>query len=182
MIRLLLSSIVLAGILYVGFRAVGPVPAMGRFLDPVHGVWSVAGGVEFPDTATGVIGGLGARVRVLYDDRAVPHIYASSVLDATRALGYVVARDRLFQLDIQIRATEGRLSEAVGAAALPVDRSQRALGLAWAAERNYAALDPASDLARTLQAYAEGVNAWIDNMRPRDDGGNDIIFQAATPD
>jgi penicillin amidase len=168
MIRLLLSSIVLAALLYIGFRPVGPVPAMGPFLDPVHGVWSGVGGVEFPDTAVGVIGGLGTRVRVLYDDRAVPHIFASTVLDATRALGYVVARDRLFQLDLQIRATEGVLSETVGAAALPVDRSQRALGLAWAAERNYTALDPASDIARTLQAYADGVNAWIDNMRPRD--------------
>jgi penicillin amidase len=107
-------------------------------------------------------------VKVVYDRRAVPHIFASSIDDAIRALGYVVARDRLVQLETQTRATAGRLSEWGGESALRLDRSQRSLGLAWSAEEEYAALDDESLEMRLIQAYAEGVNAWIDGMRPAD--------------
>ncbi|MDH5643899.1 MAG: penicillin acylase family protein, partial [Gemmatimonadota bacterium] len=63
-----------------------------------------------------------AEVEVVYDRRGVPHIWAASVEDAFRALGYVVARDRLFQLELQARAPEGTLTELVGDVALSLDR------------------------------------------------------------
>jgi len=103
---------------------------------------------------------------VVYDDRAVPHIFAATEEDAYRALGYVVARDRLFQLELQTRATAGTLTELAGPAALELDREARQLGLAWSAERKFAALDRASEGRRAVDAYAQGVNAYIDAMRP----------------
>ena len=72
----------------------------------------------------------------MYDERAVPHIFARSEEDAYRALGYVVARDRLFQLYLQTLAASGRLTEIGGAQALALDREMRHLGLPRAAERS----------------------------------------------
>jgi penicillin amidase len=103
---------------------------------------------------------------VRYDRRGVPHVFAQSELDAYRALGYVVARDRLFQLDVQTRAASGRLAELVGARALAIDSEPRLLGLPAAAERKLAAVPRGSPRAAALDAYAAGVNAWIDALTP----------------
>jgi penicillin amidase len=166
--RLALATVLLAGTLYVGSCGVDSWPPIGQLLDPAGGIWALARSADIPETASGRIASLEGTVEVVYDTRAVPHIFASSIDDAIRALGYVVARDRLFQLEAQTRATAGRLSEWGGRNVLNVDRSQRALGLAWSAEEEFAALDSESLEMRLVQAYAEGVNAWIDEMRPAD--------------
>lgn len=163
-----LAALVLAILLVLGFRGAGPVPPLGPLLDPWQGVWAAAAAAELPQSATEEIPGLTDTVHVVYDDRAVPHVFARAELDAFRALGYVVARDRLFQLELQIRATAGTLTELLGRAALETDRSQRSLGLAWSAEREWAATDSTSQIARAARAYADGVNAWIDRLGPRD--------------
>ncbi len=152
----------------MGGFGVGPLPPMGRFLDPVHGVWSVARSATLPAEFSGSIPGMTGEVEVVYDRRGVPHIWASSVDDAVRALGFVVARDRLFQLEIQSRAPEGTLTELVGDAALDLDRQQRRLGLGRSAEREMRALEPQSPSARLLRAYADGINAWIEGLGPAD--------------
>jgi len=156
----------LAAVVYAGAVRIGPVPALGGFLDPWSGVWAVARTAELPAHTVGSIPGLTGPVRVIYDDRDVPHIFATTIADATRALGFVVARDRLFQMELQTRATEGTLSQLVGADALPLDRQSRALGLAWSARRSYAAMS--NSASRLVRAYAQGVNAWIDGLRPAD--------------
>src|SRR5687767_736945 len=94
----------LALVLFAGGRRLGPAPAIGVFLDPVHGVWAVARSAALPDHGPAAVPGLADSVRVIYDDRGVPHIFATTEADAYRALGYVVARDRLFQLELQTRA------------------------------------------------------------------------------
>jgi penicillin amidase len=103
---------------------------------------------------------------VVYDDRAVPHIFAPSEADAWRALGYVTARDRLFQLDLQARAGGGTLTELLGSQALRADRATRELGMARAAERLVAAVT--GDERQSLEAYAAGVNAYLDAMPARE--------------
>ena len=165
---LALSAVALCGVVYAGLRPVGPLPPLGRLLDPVSGVWGAAGNALLPRNATVGIPGLQGAVEVRYDDRGVPHIFATTEEDAYRALGYVVARDRLFQLDIQTRAASGRLTELVGARALELDESPRLLGMPRAAERKFAALDSNSESRRILDAYAGGVNAYIDSLKPRD--------------
>jgi penicillin amidase len=162
------SGIVLAALLYVGFLPAGPLPALGSFLDPTDGVWATARSATLPAERSADVTGLGGAVRVVFDDRAVPHIFAATLEDAARALGYVTARDRLFQLEMQTRATAGTLSEILGNDLLEADRQQRALGLAWSAEQVYAGLGAESRTVRVLEAYADGVNAWIDALRPRD--------------
>jgi penicillin G amidase len=145
---------------------VGVVPPLGPFLDPANGVWALARNAELPERSRAQIPGLSAPAEVLYDDRGVPHIFAATEEDAWRAEGYVVARDRLFQLELQSRAASGTLSELLGERALEVDRTDRRRGFPWAAERGMAALDSSSLIARAARAYAEGVNAWIDRLTP----------------
>ena len=148
----------------VGARKTGPVPPLGPFLDPAHGVWSLARSATMPRDASADIPALGADVRVVYDDRAVPHIFAATEADAYRALGYVVARDRLFQLYLQTIAASGRLTEVAGAQALPLDREMRSLGLPASAEAATARAAGGPEFTEAANAYAEGVNAYIAAM------------------
>lgn len=166
--RLFFSTAVLIAVGYAGARSLGPVPALGAFLDPLHGVWGVAYTAELPPEAVAQIPGLEGEVSVVYDDRRVPHIFAGSQLDVQRALGYVVARDRLFQMEIQTRATAGTLTELAGAALLNTDIQSRRMGLAWAAERDFERLENQPEFLASLEAYSAGVNAFIDTMDPEE--------------
>jgi penicillin amidase len=158
------SIIGLVAALYTGARGVGPLPPLGGLLDPVHGAWAAARYAELPRDATARVPHLVGPVEVRYDRRGVPHIFAATEDDAIRALGYVVARDRLFQLDAQTHAASGRLTEWAGARALPLDRQMRELGLPRGAERNFGALAAGGAERRAVEAYAEGVNAYIDGL------------------
>jgi penicillin amidase len=114
---------------------------------------------------TVVLPGLTQPVIVDRDSWGVPWIQAKSVEDLAMAQGYVVAQDRLWQMDLLRRAAGGELSEIFGKVALDVDRENRTLGLRVAAEAAQARMDP---LARSiLEAYARGVNQYIDERRGR---------------
>src|SRR6185503_10840936 len=130
----------------------------GPLLDPANGVWASAAATNFPARQLRQIPGLRDSVTVLFDDRGVPHVFASTESDAWRALGFVVARDRLFQMEAQTRAASGRLTEWAGERALETDRESRALGLVWGAERKAAAYDTTSPAWQAMKAYADGVN------------------------
>lgn len=154
--------------MFVAARPVGPVPALGPVLDPANGVWNTVASAEFPTSASVAMAELGTDVRVEYDDRNVPHIFAPNVIDAYRALGYVVARDRLFQLELSGRAGAGTLTELVGARALPVDQDTRASGMPTSAEERLGKLDQHSAAWKLTAAYVDGVNAYVDALAPRD--------------
>ena len=167
-LTLSLAAAALAATLYAGLSSVGPLPPLGGLLDPVNGVWGDAGTSVLRRNAVAKIPGLTGPVDVRYDTRGVPHIFATTEEDVYRALGYVVARDRLFQLDIQTRAASGRLTELVGSQALALDETPRMMGMTRAAERKFAALDPGGSSRRFMEAYADGVNAYIDDLAPED--------------
>jgi len=162
----LAAAAALGALLWLGARGAGPIPPLGPVLDPVRGAWALAASAGLPAQTEARIRGLSSDTRVLYDDRAVPHIFAASETDAWRALGYVTARDRLFQLDLQARAGGGTLTELLGAQALRADRATRALGMGRAAERIVAAAT--GDERQSLEAYAAGVNAYLDAMTLRE--------------
>jgi penicillin G amidase len=103
--------------------------------------------------------GLSATARVYRDRWGVPHIFAASGNDAARALGYVHASERLFQMEMQRRAGQGRLAEMAGEGMLAIDKFIRTLGFYRLAQSSVAALSP--DAQDYLQAYADGVNAWL---------------------
>jgi penicillin amidase len=159
-----LSALVLVGALWLGARGAGPLPPLGPLLDPANGAWAAAAHADLPAEVQADIPGLTAPVDIRYDRRGVPHIFASTRVDAIRALGWVVARDRYFQLDLQSRAADGRLTTMVGSVALGLDRQMHRLGLPRAAREKLAALDSASPGGAFVDAYADGVNAWFDAM------------------
>lgn len=105
------------------------------------------------------IPGLGAPVSITLDQDGVPRIQAATMVDAAAALGFLHARDRMFQMELMRRAASGRLSEIVGPATLTIDRMMRVLGLRPRAEADLPNLPP--DTRALLEAYARGVNAWI---------------------
>ncbi len=117
---------------------------------------------SLPETeGTVAIAGLAATVEVLRDGDGIVTIRASNEADAARALGYVHAQDRLWQMDFMRRAGAGRLAELVGPAALPHDRLMRTLGLYRVARTNLEILSP--ETRALLYAYAAGVNAYLEH-------------------
>ena len=108
--------------------------------------------------------GLSAPVDVLYDDYAVPHIYAQNEADLFYALGYVHAQDRLFQMEMIRRLADGRLAELFGAKALASDRFFRTLGFRKHAEWSNDSLrreNPDAPHWKAADAYLKGINAYI---------------------
>ena len=93
----------------------------------------------------------------------IPTISAENENDAYFGLGWAHAEDRLWQMDFQRRAASGRLSEVLGARTLPIDTFMRTLGLMRAAEAGLEGMSP--EIRSVLEAYAAGVNAWIEHHR-----------------
>src|SRR5205814_4134158 len=115
-----------------------------------------------PVEGTLKVNGLSAPVEIIRDRWGVPHIYAENLHDVLFAQGFVIASERLFQLDFMLRLANGRLSELVGEMALPLDRFFRMLGFNRAAERIAATYDE-RDL-ELVTANAAGMRAWLDVM------------------
>ena len=105
------------------------------------------------------LSGLETPVTLTFGAHAVPTIEAASVENALFAQGYMVAAERMWQMDMLRRLAGGRLAEVFGAGALPADRFYRTMGLPLAARQGYAALEP--EYQRLLRRYAAGVNAYI---------------------
>ena len=139
-------------------------------------------------TGTLTLDGLHADVEVLRDAHGVPQLYAADAHDLFLAQGYVQAQDRFFEMDMRRHQTAGRLSELFGMATLEVDRTVRAMGWRRVAERELSLLSPSTQ--GYLEAYAEGVNAYIGSRAPEemaleytllDLGGLDYRVEKWTP-
>jgi acyl-homoserine lactone acylase PvdQ len=113
---------------------------------------------EPPYSGEATVPGLTAPVQVRYGPHAVPTIEAENLADLLFAQGYVVASERMWQMDMMRRLASGRLAEVLGEKALPVDRFFRTIGLAKAAEEGFEALE--DEYKGYLEAYAAGVNAY----------------------
>ena len=111
---------------------------------------------------TAAVGGLTATVRVDRDALGVPTITGASREDVARALGFLHAQDRFFQMDLQRRQPAGELSGLVGARALEVDQEIRVHRFRDVAHRALGLAEPS--YRRILEAYAEGVNAGLKDL------------------
>ncbi|HUF55566.1 MAG TPA: penicillin acylase family protein [Thermohalobaculum sp.] len=118
---------------------------------------------SLPDYDAGLtLAGLDAEVVIVRDQNAVPHIRAETEEDAFFTLGLVHAQDRLWQMEVNRRAATGQLAALLGAEALPLDRMVKTFDLEGRARDAYAYQTPAT--RRALDAYAAGVNAWIETV------------------
>jgi penicillin amidase len=107
--------------------------------------------------------GLRGTVEVRFDRFAVPHVFAGSDQDAWRAVGYLQARDRLWQMELYRRAASGRLSELLGEPTIAIDQRFLTLGLRLAAEREWTRTPP--DVRTAFENFAAGVNAAMSVSR-----------------
>jgi len=107
--------------------------------------------------------GLHEPVEVLTDRYGVPHIYARNEDDLYFAQGYIHAQERLWQMELNRRTASGRLSEIFGEIAVATDRFSRRLGMHRAATAEVPRLSEQNK--RTLDAYARGVNAYIEQNK-----------------
>lgn len=114
------------------------------------------------------LSGLLAPVEVRFDRFAIPHIYAGSDGDAWEAVGYLQARDRLWQMELYRRAASGRLSEVLGDDTIAIDRQFLTLELRRAAEVEWLRIQRnAPGVRAAFERYAEGVNATMRVARGR---------------
>lgn len=106
---------------------------------------------------------LDSPVSVATDNRGIPSICAQGRNDSLRALGFVHARDRLFQMDLMRRRSAGRLAEVFGASKLEDDKWHKVVGFEHVADAILAQLP--DDQRDALRAYAQGVNGAMAAMR-----------------
>ncbi len=99
-----------------------------------------------------------------YDEFGIPHIFAHSGTDACRALGYVHAADRLWEMDMFRRKASGTTAELLGPGELEADVLVRQLGIRRSCEQILASDQTPPAMRAELAAYAAGVNARIDEL------------------
>jgi penicillin amidase len=138
---------------------------------------------SFPDRdGTATLPGLDAQVSVLRDDQGVPQVYASTATDLFRAQGYVHAQDLFLEMDLRRHITAGRLSEQDGPSedALTTDKVVRTLGWRRVAEQELPLLSPST--RSYLQAYADGVNAYLAHRSANQLGVEYALLGLTLPD
>ncbi|MTI30943.1 penicillin acylase family protein [Xanthovirga aplysinae] len=167
-VRLSLSLLFTLGLLILFSIKIGDVPPLGYFLNPFTGFWHNAETEKGPELSSLKIDGLKDKVSIYYDEQLIPHIFATNDEDAYLAQGYVTAALRLWQMDFQTMAAAGRVSEIVGKKALDFDRLQRRKGMVYGAKNKIKSLNSHNESLMALEAYAKGVNAYIDNLFYRD--------------
>ena len=172
-INLVLSLIGPIALIVILTMPIGPLTGGLGIIQPIGGIFDSGRVINEPGAQQIALPGLDAEVEVIIDHMGISHIYAESITDAMMALGYMHARDRLFQITMQKHVAAGRISEIVGSYASSSDKFYRAIGLERAAQRTLdwfienAATNP--DVQETLDcvyALAEGINAFIRSMTP----------------
>ncbi len=107
------------------------------------------------------IAGIRDSVEITFDEKGIPQVWAANEDDAYFAMGWLHASDRLFQMEMTRKVSQGRLAELFGKAVLSIDLHQRTIGHSRIAEKYLAKLDESS--RALLQAYTRGVNTYVKN-------------------
>lgn len=149
---------IIKGLLWIVFSLI-PIALLGSVLGYVWLARSVA-----PATGEMTLVDLSGPVTVTRDKNAVPHISGNSVDDVLMALGFVHAQERLWQMEVNRMAGQGRLSELFGDKTVFTDRFIRSIGLYESAESSLAALNDAD--RKKIDAYVHGINEFIASAGP----------------
>ena len=158
---LIISAAITTGLVIVlNTKLLLPAP-LGKLLSPQHGIWQNAESaaedfkldLKFPQ--------LKGKVDVYLDERLVPHVFAEQENDVYFVQGYLHAKFRLWQMELQTHAAAGRASEIIGDKALQHDREFRRLGMGYAAELSLKEMEQNATTKVSCDAYTAGVNAYI---------------------
>ncbi len=161
-----ISAVVTAGLIVVLNRPIGPLPmAAGNFLSPQHGFWQNAEPANQSFDADLTFPDLKGKADVYFDERLVPHVFAENEEDLYFIQGFLHAKFRLFQMDLQTKAAEGRASEIAGSKAIAYDKEQRRLGMRFAAENALREIEKDPTSKMMFDAYTKGINAYIGSLK-----------------
>ncbi len=167
----ILAVCLCAGLLYALNTPLAGLPPVGNLFSPNQGFWQNAVAIDdvIADESLSLIDVRGT-VDVVMDERGVPHIFAESARDACYVQGYLTARDRLWQMEFQTHYAAGRLSELIGQnpQVHRLDKIQRRLGMTKAAEVAVKEWEQNSEYFDLIQAYSDGINAYIESLSPAD--------------
>ncbi|HVF98089.1 MAG TPA: penicillin acylase family protein, partial [Flavisolibacter sp.] len=164
-IPFLISITITIGLVFVLNTRWGAIPELGKFLSPQTGFWQSAEGTKDELDENLHFNGLKGQVSVFLDERLVPHVFAQHDEDAYFVQGFLHAKYRLWQMDLNARAAAGRLSEVLNNASLEnFDRLQRRTGMVYAAENMLAEVKKDAFSQKVLDAYTAGVNSYIGSL------------------
>ena len=162
-----LLAVLLVVLVYFLNKPIGDIPALGSFLSPTHGFWKSTSVQQDKNTSIEIKCPKGTAT-VVYDEIGIPHIFADNEEDLMYAQGYVEAKDRLWQMEFQMHAAAGRLTELVGEKALSLDRFSRRIGIVRAAEISLKEMEKNPVSKMVVESFTAGVNAYINDLKPAD--------------
>ena len=151
-----------------------PIPALGSLMSPFEGYWHNGDKITAsPDDQ--ILKGLKGSVKIVYDDRAIPHIFAENIEDAYFTQGFLHASNRLWEMEFLARAAGGGLSEVLGdrkisatLSTIEVDKLARRRGIVKGAENTLAVWQKDPETMKHITAYSAGVNALIAKLTYKD--------------
>lgn len=169
--RLVLSFLLTICLLFALNTRIADKPAFGKLLNPFTGFYHLG---ENPDklhlSDEIIIEDLDQGASVFFDERRIPHIIASNEHDLYFLQGYTVASLRLWQMEFQVLAAEGRISEILGndEKYINFDKNQRRLGLPLGAKNKLEVINNDPFSKELIDNYTAGVNAYIHSLKEKD--------------
>ena len=142
------------------------LPPMGNFLDPFQGYMQLSNSDRLPNENL-LFNELNDTVTVIWDDLRIPHIFAKNEHDLYFTQGYVMAKDRLWQMEFQANVSAGRLSEIVGAKALEYDKFHRRIGIKYGAINSLNTIKNDTVIYNMLVAFSDGINKYINQLNEK---------------
>ncbi len=161
----LFTALLTAGLVYVLNSSVLLPAPLGKLLSPQHGIWQNAEHAQTDFSADIPVASLRQSADVYFDERLVPHVFAENDHDLYFIQGYLHARFRLWQMELQVFSAAGRISEIIGKKGFDHDRQFRRMGMGYAAEQSLQEMEQDTLMKNTLDAYTAGVNAYIASLK-----------------
>ena len=152
--------VALISLIFVLNNPIENIPPLGKFLSPYTGYAALLNSDELP---TGELNfdSLTEPVEVVWDTLRIPHIFAKNEHDLFFVQGYVMAFDRLWQMEFQTIVSEGRLSEIVGSKAIEYDKFHRRIGMKHGAINSLNTIKNDTLVYNMLLAFSDGINKYI---------------------
>jgi penicillin amidase len=163
----LVTALITFALVFVLHKGWNNIPALGAFLSPQHGFWQNAESADHDFNDELNFSALQGNSEVYFDNRLVPHVFAEKENDAYFIQGYLHAKFRLWQMEMQTYAAAGRVSEVAGPRTLQFDRQQRRLGMVFAAQNMLLELENDPVSKNIVDQYTAGVNAYIESLSER---------------
>lgn len=151
-------------------RRFGIVPPVGPLLSPGQGVWARNQPLyeKSKSRHSLAVSGLREPVEIVVDRDQIKHLFAKNDHDLYFTQGYVLASERLWEMDFLSRTAAGRLSEIMGERTLEIDKYFRRMGLSRAAEGSAEEFEKDPTTRAALEAYVAGVNAYVATLDPHE--------------